>query len=202
VIRRAFCAAAAQQNPVSLARRTEEDLVERPVFSRELSAIEFGRWYWLKSELVDACRLLRVSPTGSKPELTARIVAALSGIPLPGVAPRRLPGAMPPRFTLDTRIGEGWRCNPALGQFLRAHAGRGFRFNATVRAFVHSQVGQPVSAIIACYRASVAPGAAKPALPPQLEYNRHMQSYAREHPGATRAEVLSAWKARRARPAG
>ena len=176
--------------------------MERPVFSRELSPTEFGRWYWLKSELVDACRLLRVSPTGSKPELTARLVAALSGTAVAGVTPRRIRGAMPTRFTLDTRIGEGWRCNPALGQFLRVHAGRGFRFNAAVRAFVYTQVGQPVSAIIACYRASVAPGAVKPALPPQLEYNRHMQSYARQHPGATRAEVLTAWKARRARPAG
>jgi SAP domain-containing new25 len=176
--------------------------VERPAFSRELSATEFCRWYWLKSELVAACRLLRVSPTGSKLELTARIVAALSGTSLPGVAPRRIAGAMPTHFTLDMHIGEGWRCNPALGQFLRAHVGRRFRFNAAVRAFVHSQVGQPVSALIACYRASVAPGADKPALPPQLEYNRHLQSYAREHPGATRAEMLSAWKARRARPAG
>ena len=193
---------AAQPNPVSSARRTEEDSVERPAFSRQLSAIEFGRWYWLKSELVDACRVLLVSPTGSKPELTARIAAALSGTTVPGVAPRRSRGVMPSRFTLDTRISLGRRCNPALGQFLRTHAGRGFRFNATVRTFVHTQVGEPVSAIIACYRASVAPGAVKPALPPQLEYNRHMQTYAREHPGASRADVLTAWKARRARPAG
>jgi hypothetical protein len=33
--------------------------VERPVFSLDLSVTEFGRWYWLKSELVAACRLLR-----------------------------------------------------------------------------------------------------------------------------------------------
>ena len=173
--------------------------MERPIFSRELSATEFGRWYWLKSELVEACRLLRVSPTGSKPELTARIVAALSGTALPGVAPRRISGAMPTRFTLDTRIEKGRRCNPARGQLLRAHVGRGFRFNAAVRAFVRTQVGQPVSEIIACYRARVARGAEKLALPPQLEYNRHMQSYVREA-GATRAGVLSAWKAGRARP--
>jgi SAP domain-containing new25 len=191
-----------QQNAFSLARRTEGDSVERPVFSRKLSADEFRRWYWLKSELVEACRLLHVSPTGSKPELAERIVASLSGAAIPAATPRRTRGAMPTRFTLETRIGEGWRCNPALGAFLRAHVGRGFRFNAAVRAFVHTQVGQPVSAIIACYRASIAPGATKPALPPQLEYNRHMQSYAREHPGATRAEVLAAWRARRARPSG
>ena len=57
---------------------------------------------------------------------------------------------MPWHFTLDTRIGEGWRCNPVLGQLLRTHAGRGFRLNASVRTFVHTQVGEPVSAIITC----------------------------------------------------
>jgi hypothetical protein len=180
---------------------TKADAVKRPVFSRQLTAREFARWYWLKSELVDACRLLGVSPTGSKPELTSRILAALAGNASPAVTPRRIRGRMPTEFTLNTRIGIGWSCNPALGQFLRKHAGRGFRFNATVRAFVHTQVGQPVAAIIACYRASVAPGAEKPPLPAQLEYNRHTQLYVREHPGATRADILAAWKARRARPA-
>jgi hypothetical protein len=174
--------------------------VKRPTFTRTLSRAEFGRWYWLKSELVVACRALGVSPTGSKPELTARIAAALAGERAPSASPRRARGAMPERFTLETRIGPGWRCNPALGAFLRSHAGRSFRFNAVVRGFVHTQVGQPVSAIIACYQASVASGAVKPELPPQLEYNRHMQAYARTHPGATRAEVLNAWKKIRSRP--
>jgi hypothetical protein len=174
--------------------------MKRPAFSRALSASEFERWYWLKSELVDACRVLRVSPTGSKPELTARIAASLSGAAVTRSAPRQPRGEMPARFTLTTRIGPGWRCNPALGAFLRQHAGRGFRFNATVRAFVHTQVGQPVSAIIDCYKASIAPDAVKPPLPPQLEYNRHTQRYAHEHPGATRDEILRAWKAMRSQP--
>ncbi len=42
--------------------------------------------------------------------------------------------------------------------------------------------------------------AVKPALPPQLEYNRHLQSHSRQHPGATCAEMLAAWREMRARP--
>jgi hypothetical protein len=174
--------------------------MQRPTFTMKLTATEFRRWYWLKSELIDACRLLRIPTAGSKPELTDRIAAALQGTALPATAPRRQRGNMPDRFTLNTRIGEGWRCNPALGQFLRAQVGKNFRFNAAVREFVHTQVGQPLSAVIQCYHASVAPGAVKPALPPQLEFCQHMQTYTRENPGATRAQVLSAWHARRARP--
>jgi hypothetical protein len=148
-----------------------------------------------------ACRLLGVSTTGSKPELTARVAAALDGRTIPTAAARRRAAAMPDHFSLRTRIGHGWRCNPALGAFLRQHAGPRFRFNAAVRDFVHTQVGAPVSAILDCYRASVAPGAPRRELPPQLEYNRHMREFAQAHPGASRQEMMAAWEARKARPA-
>jgi hypothetical protein len=173
---------------------------QRPAFSNDLSAKEFLRWYWLKAELLDACRSLGVSTAGSKPELNERIVAKLSGLASPALSPKRKPGPMPEQFTLDTLIGEGWRCNPNLGTFLRQHAGKSFRFNAPVRDFVHTQVGKPVSAIIACYRASVAPGAVKPPLPAQLEYNRHTREFALKYPGATREEILASWKVKRAQP--
>lgn len=99
---------------------------------------------------------------------------------------------MPAQFTLTTVIEEGWRCSPQLGKFLREQVGREFRFNAAVREFVHTQTGKPVSAIIERYRASVAPGVPRPPLPPQLEYNRHMQEYSLKHPGASRSGILEA----------
>jgi hypothetical protein len=173
--------------------------MKRPTLSPALSADEFLRWYWLKSELLAACRVLGIRTSGSKPELTARIAAALAGEAIAPTRDRLRRGTMPTRFTLRTRIGVGWRCTPALGAFLRTHAGRGFRFNAAVRTFVHTQVGAPVSAILECYRASVAPGAPRAELPQQLEYNRHMQAFAREQPGASREEMLAAWKARKER---
>jgi hypothetical protein len=175
-------------------------MTSRPPFTRELNASEFERWYWLKTELVEACRLLGVSTSGSKPELASRISAVLRNKPQLKPTPRREKGDMPATFTLETQIGPGWRCNPALGAFLRSHAGAGFRFNASVRDFVHTQVGETVAAILACYRASVAPGATRPELPPQLEYNRHMKAFAQTNPGAPRAAMLAAWEARKARP--
>jgi hypothetical protein len=61
---------------------------KRPTFAHTPSATVFARSYWLKSELIDACRALGVSPTGSEPELAARIVAALSGVDAPEVTLR------------------------------------------------------------------------------------------------------------------
>ena len=174
--------------------------MERPLLTRRLSATEFARWYWLKTELVAFCHELRISGVGSKPEINARISASLAGASAPARTPRRARGEMPVAFRTDTFIGAGWSCNPALGAFFRAQCGNAFRFNAAVRAFIHTQEGQPLSAAIDCYRASVAPGAPRQALAAQLEYNRHTRDYYRNNPGATPGEVVAAWRVRRSRP--
>ena len=174
--------------------------MERPLLTRRLSATEFARWYWLKTELVAFCRELRISGAGSKPEINARISASLAGASAPARAQRRVRGQMPFTFRTETLIGAGWSCNPALGAFFRAQCGKTFRFNAAVRAFIHTQEGQPLSAAIDCYRASVAPGAPRQALAAQLEYNRHTREYYRDHPGASPGEVVAAWHVRRSRP--
>lgn len=174
--------------------------MDRPRLTRRLSAAEFARWYWLKTELVAFCRTLKVSGSGSKPELSARIRAALDGRALPTRAPRRPRARMPEAFTTATLIEAGWSCNPQLGQFFRAQCGPAFRFNAAVREFIHTMAGQPLSAAIACYHASVAPGAPRQALAPQLEYNRHTRDYYREFPGASSREVIAAWREKRAKP--
>ena len=133
--------------------------MERPLLTRRLSAAEFARWYWLKTELVAFCRELRISGAGSKPEINARISASLAGASAPARAQRRVRGQMPFTFRTETLIGAGWSCNPALGAFFRAQCGKTFRFNAAMRTFIHTQEGQPLSAAIDCYRASVAPRA-------------------------------------------
>jgi hypothetical protein len=170
--------------------------------TRALADTEFLRWYWLKTELVAFCRESGIGTAGSKPELSARISAMLAGTRQPPAATRRVRGPMPARFTPATRIGAGWSCNPALGAFFREQCGRRFRFNKATRDFIHTQEGRPLSAAIACYRASVAEGAPRQELAPQLEYNRHTRAYHEAHPGATREQVIAAWRERRSRPTG
>jgi hypothetical protein len=174
----------------------------RPEFTPHLSADEFLRWYWLKEELAAFCRLLKISTAGSKPEMTLRIAACLAGNPIT-VKPRPVrSGAMPKQFAMTTTIGAGWRCSPGLGAFFKSQCGNGFRFNVAMRDFIHTQAGRTLEEAVACYRQSVAPGAPKTTIPPQLEYNRHTREFYEKYPGATRQQVLDAWWAKRSRRAG
>jgi SAP domain-containing new25 len=171
--------------------------VRRPTLNSKLSAEDFQRWYWLKEELSEYCRVNNLSRSGSKPDIALRIIAHLSGEKLPPTTKVKKKGNMPLFFKLSDVIGRGWKCNPSLGAFFREHCGAGFRFNAAIRNFVHTQAGSSLQQAVECYRASVAPGAPKQEIIPQNEYNRHTREFYQTHPKATRSQVLEAWWAKR-----
>jgi hypothetical protein len=175
---------------------------ERPRPSRKLSADEFSSWYWLKTEMVALCRLHGLGTAGSKLELEARIRGHLLGLTTEKKAVRRPSGEMPATFSLQSVIGRGWRCNPGLGAFFRTVCGRGFRFNAAMRDFIHEGEGKSLADAAICYHASVGPGANRPPIARQLEYNEHFREYFTSHPGATREEAIAAWWEKRSRKHG
>jgi len=170
----------------------------RPELSAALSEAEFRAWYWLKAELILFCRTNGISPTGSKPELNARIADFLADRPAKPSTPRKpKSGKMPTEFTLDSLIGEGWRCGPRLGAFMREVLGPGFRFNAETRDFIHHGKSKTLADAALCYQESVRPGRKKSRIPEQLEYNRHFREFFRDNPGTSREEAIVAWWARR-----
>ncbi len=171
--------------------------MQRPDLNDRLDPLEFARWYWLKEELVIFCRNQSIASAGAKPEVASRISAHLAGQSYSVQTKRSPKREMPKDFTLQSVIGEGWRCNPSLGAFFKAQCGKRFRFNKAVRDFIHTQVGRNLAEAVACYRASVAPDAPKTQIAPQLEYNRHTREFYEKNPTASRKQVLDAWWVKR-----
>ena len=174
----------------------------RPAITPSLTLSEFLSWYWLKAELMVFCRILGLTTTGSKQELEEKIRRHLSGGELKIAAKRRANGEMPTKFTPQTVIGEGWRCNPALGAYFRKACGNGFRFNAIMRDFIHSGAGQTLADAAVRYRASVAPDSPRTPIPGQLKYNQHFRDFFAAQPTATRQQAIAAWWERRSRRNG
>jgi hypothetical protein len=118
------------------------EVTKRPFLFASLTAQDFASWYWLKEELVAFCREHQISPSGSKLQLQSRITDDLSGKnPVRPPSPQHTSTKMPTHFTMDTVIGEGWRCNPSLGAFFKQTLGPGFHFNAPTRDFIHTKPG-------------------------------------------------------------
>ena len=176
--------------------------IHRPSITCSLTALEFSNWYWLKTELVLICRLFGLGTVGSKLDLELRILDYLSGaVTQRGVSKRRT-GKMPAEFTLETTIGDGWRCNPALGRFFRQVCGKGFHFNAAMRDFIHNGAGKTLAEAAACYQATLKSEIANRPISKQLQYNQHFRDFFAANPGATRQDAIKLWWEKRARPNG
>ncbi|MGW9074788.1 DUF6434 domain-containing protein, partial [Streptomyces yangpuensis] len=56
----------------------------RPLLSTALTGAELLRWYWTLAELTVLARQMGVPVRGGKAAVTARLAAALDGLPVPG----------------------------------------------------------------------------------------------------------------------
>ena len=102
----------------------------RPALTDKLSVEQFRSWYWLKAELLDFCRSNLLPVSGQKAELADRVGHYLKCREVLTPSARRTRhGLMPEEFTLQTVIGQGWRCNTRLRAFFRQHCGQDNRSN-------------------------------------------------------------------------
>jgi hypothetical protein len=167
---------------------------QRPQFSGSMSADEFLSWYWLKSELVEACRTCGLSSTGQKPEVTVRIAAFLRGDPAPQVNRRQANQLMPTSFALATVIQPGWRCTQDLRRFFTEHCGSTFRFNGVVRDMIFNQHGKTLGEVIDAYNTSLLQPKGSTSIIVQNQFNQFLRNFFLENPKATRETALAAWK--------
>jgi len=170
--------------------------MQRPALSKHLSEAEFRAWYWLKSELVNFCKIEGLPVIGPKQELAEIISAYLGSRQLP-VRTRSIAqtGKMPASFSPETVIGNGWRCSQALRSFFESQVGKGFGFNEPLREFIKSGAGRTLGEALEHYRQSLAAGP-RP-ISEQFEYNNHMREYRMLNPSSTHAQAVAAWWAKR-----
>lgn len=175
--------------------------MQRPVLSDKLPVEQFRAWYWLKKELQAYCRTHGLCGSGSKEDLTARILAHLSGHTRPAegaAAARPTRQAMPSVLTSATVITPGWRLNAVLRSFFVQHTAPGFRFNQALRDLLAHPQGRTLGQALEIYRASLQ--APRPQIGRQFQFNQHIRTFFASHPGATRAQALQAWREKRQSP--
>lgn len=165
----------------------------RPLLNESLSADTFRDFYWLKSELLVFCRKHGLGTVGTKAELAERIDIYLrTGQHHVVFKSRKQSAQMPDRFSLDSVIGEGWRCTRELRAFFVEYLGPGFRFNAVMRRFIHERPGHTLAEAIAAYQQDKVNPRHKE-IGKQFEYNRFTREFWLKHPDATRADLTAAW---------
>ncbi len=162
----------------------------RPDDAQVTSAAEVEDWYWTRAELNEIARRLGVSRSGSKAEVTARLVAVLTGQPLPPHSRKAVGPQLTPPFRLDMVVPAGQRMTRALRDYLTAQIGPGFRFDAVMREFFAAPAGRSLGDAVQVWHST---RGQEREIPEQFEYNRFTRAFRAKNPDATSRQVREAW---------
>ncbi|MEV7440058.1 DUF6434 domain-containing protein [Streptomyces sp. NPDC091204] len=175
----------------------------RPALTAALTGAELLRWYWTLAELSALARRMGLSAGGGKAAVTARLAAALDGLPAPAApAPRRAGRQLAAPVDGSTVIPPGQRCSQVLREYFVREIGPAFHFDAFMREYVARQAGRTLAEAVAHWHATRAQAAEPREVDAQFEFNRFLRDWHARHPDGARTEALAAWRSHRARPRG
>ena len=121
--------------------------MERPDFTEINSGEEFNRWYWLKTELIDLCKLMRLPHNGGKFELRDRIMYALdnNGAVLPIIKkskPQSKFNWSKEELSLTTIITDNVSFGPNFRKFMKSEIGNKFTCHSDFMDWVKANSGK------------------------------------------------------------
>lgn len=172
----------------------------RPILHKQIEIQDFQSYYWLKEELQTFCREQGLATSGSKIELSDRIVTFLET----GVieTPIRKTKYSKPKeneiLSLDTVIAEGHRCSQKAREFFKQEIGPHFHFSTYIQNFFKENVGKTYRDVVAEWKEEEIrkkDPSYQTVLAPQFEYNQFIRDYFSDpnNKGKKREEVIAAW---------
>ena len=124
---------------------------ERPKLNKELDAATFRSFYYLKQELADFCKGNGLPTSGSKAELTDRIVYFLdTGNVLKPTAERKTVANIG-TLTEDAVIEPNIVCSEKHRAFFREKIGKSFSFNVPFQKWLKANAGKTYGDAIRAY---------------------------------------------------
>jgi len=172
---------------------------QRPPLSRSMSAAEFRRWYWLKSELVDFARTLEVPTSGAKPRVADRIAPHLAGHAVPPATPTRARAEkIDGVIDRSTIIPPNQTASQQLRRFFEAEIGSTFRYDYFMRTFLADNPGKTLGDAVKHWHETRS--AQTPETLQQLELIRFTKTWHLAHADGTAAQCRAAWKVHRSLP--
>ena len=102
---------------------------DRPELNKELDANTFRKFYYLKEELVEFCRINHLPTSGGKIELTERIACFLETGKIEKTTTKGRRASNIGEISEETVIESGFVCSEKHRAFFREKIGKGFSFN-------------------------------------------------------------------------
>lgn len=174
----------------------------RPELGTTLTANEFKSYYYLKEELVQFCRECGLTVSGSKLELTERILTFLdSGIKTKPKQSKPTQKNIPDSLSLDTEIEPNIRCSEVHRAFFKLHLGTTFSFNVPFQKWLKQNAGKTYAMACQAYREiQTNKKNHQTIIEPQFEYNTYIRDFFDDNKGKALADAIQCWKHKKSQP--
>ena len=162
--------------------------------TRDLNAEEFGEYYFLKEELKDFCRMEGLKVSGSKGELEKRIIHYLeTGEKLHENPVKSAPPLTSDEISLDSRLGENFRCSEDKRAFFEKHLGKGFKFKVNFQKWLKANPDRTYADAIDAYM-ELQNSKEKTEISGQFQYNQYIRDFFENNDGKSLEDAIKCWK--------
>ena len=169
--------------------------MDRPKLDKNISSNDFKQYYYLKEELIKFCKDNNISTTGSKIELTNRIVKFLDTGEKEIIKKSKKSNKTIDVITLDTLIEPNIICSEKLREFFKKEIGNSFSFNVAFQKWLKSNSGKTYKdAIEAYYKILEEKKNSKTTIDSQFEYNNYIRDFFNDNKDKTLNDAIKCWK--------
>ena len=165
-----------------------------PKLTRNLKPEEFKEYYFLKEELKDFCRSEGLKVGGSKEDLEKRIVHYLAtGEELKEPTVRQSSKETSTEISLDSKLGENFKCSEDKRAFFEKEIGSGFKFKVNFQKWLKANPEKTYrDAVVAYYE--IQNSDEKTEIGKQFQYNRYIRDFFKNNEGKSLDDAIKCWK--------
>ena len=167
----------------------------RPQLTKDLKSEDFKEYYFLKEELKDFCRENNLKISGSKSELEERIIHFLdTGKSLETQKIRNVTknNSNEP-ISLETKIGENFKCSEDKREFFEKEIGKGFKFKVKFQKWLKENPDKTYEDAINAY-IEIQDSKGKTEIGNQFQYNQYIRDFFEDNDDKTLKEAIKCWK--------
>lgn len=162
--------------------------------TKNLSPEEFHEYYFLKEELKDFCRSEGLKISGNKQDLENRIVHYLStGEELVEPCVKKYSGETLTEITLDSKIGENFKCSEDKREFFEKHVGKDFKFKVKFQKWLKSNPDKTYRDAIDEYFV-IQNSNKKTEIGKQFQYNQYIRDFFENNNDKSLDDAIKCWK--------
>lgn len=162
--------------------------------TKNLKPEEFRQYYFLKEELKDFCRSEGLRVSGSKEDLENRIAHYLAtGEMLDELVIRQVSAKSSSEITLDSKLGENFKCSEDKRQFFENEIGKGFKFKVKFQKWLKSNPDKTYRDAIDAYR-EIQKSNEKTKIDKQFQYNQYIRDFFEDNDKKSLEDAIKCWK--------